>query len=177
VYVVVRSSIEQGILAEGIRRSVWTLDKDIPVYDISSMEALFSKSLSKPRFISFLLTAFAVLGFLVATLGVYGVISYSMTQRVQEIGIRMALGAPRTSVMWLAFREGSIPVITGIAVGLLLSIAINRLGLQWLPEISSVDYQIASIVPAGLILASLLAILIPASRATRLDPVIALRCE
>jgi ABC-type antimicrobial peptide transport system permease subunit len=110
-------------------------------------------------------------------LGVYGVISYSMSQRVQEIGIRMALGARRLTVILLILRQAFLPVFTGIAIGLIFFYAFARYGIDLLPGISGPDYTILWIVPAGLLLTSILAILIPAGRATRIDPVLALRTE
>jgi putative ABC transport system permease protein len=96
------------------------------VYDITTMEELFAESLMKPRFVSVLLTSFAALGFLIAAFGVYGVISFSLAQRTQEIGIRMALGAQRTSVINLILRQASIPVLIGLAIGLGISFALTN---------------------------------------------------
>lgn len=177
IQLAIRSSIASASLTDSIRRSVWALDKNLPVYGITTMETIYSESLLRPRFLSFLLTAFAGLGFLIAILGVYGVISYSISQRVQEIGIRMALGAQRTSVIWLILRQSFLPVISGIAIGLFFFYLFARFGSDLIPGISAPDYRIAWIVPAGLILASALAVLLPARKATRVDPVHALRCE
>jgi putative ABC transport system permease protein len=177
IQLVVRSSTDPASLTDGVRESVKALDKDIPVYDVTTMEELFAESLMKPRFVSVLLTSFAALGFLIAAFAVYGVISFSLAQRTQEIGIRMALGAQRTSVINLILRQASIPVLIGLAIGLGISFALTKLGSDLIPGIPNMDYHFVWIVPAGLMLASFLAIIVPASRATRIDPVIALRCE
>jgi putative ABC transport system permease protein len=141
------------------------------------MDQLISESIAQPRFRSLLLGIFAALALLLASIGTYGVISYSVTQRRHEIGIRMALGAKSRDVTALVIRRGMAIALTGVAIGLIGSFALTRLLEALLFEVSTTDQTTFVEVSALLIVVAFLACWIPARRASRVDPMSALRCE
>jgi len=176
-YLVVRTSSNPTSLASAIRGQIWDIDRDIPIANLETMDQLISESIAQPRFRSFLLGAFALLALLLASIGTYGVISYSVTQRTHEIGIRMALGAKARDVMILVIKRGMAATLTGVAIGVLGSVALTRLIESLLFQVSTTDPSTFIGVAGLLIVVALLACWIPARRASRVDPMAALRCE
>jgi putative ABC transport system permease protein len=138
---------------------------------------LVSTSTAQRRFTLLLIAAFAAVALLMAAIGLYGVMAYSVTQRRQEIGIRVALGAQRADVLRLVVGQGLRLVALGLALGLMTALALTRLMKKLLFEISATDPATFAGVALLLALAALLACYIPARRATKVDPMIALRCE
>jgi putative ABC transport system permease protein len=176
-YLVVRTPLNPAGLAPAIREQIWALDKDIPIAKVATMDRLLAESVAQPRFRTLLLGIFAALALVLASVGIYGVISYSVTQRTHEIGIRMALGAQARDVGKLVIREGVALALIGVTIGLAASLALTRLMESLLFEVSTTDQSIFAGVGALLIAVAVLACWIPARRASRVDPMVALRCE
>jgi putative ABC transport system permease protein len=160
-----------------IEAEVREVDKDQPVYQVQTMNELIGITVATRRFAMFLLGLFAGLALLLAAVGIYGVMSYSVTQRTHEIGIRMALGASSRDVMRLIVGRGLALVAAGAAVGLGGAYAATRLMATLLYEVSATDPLTFAAVTAGLTIVAMLACYIPARRATRVDPMVALRYE
>ncbi|HEY7182294.1 MAG TPA: FtsX-like permease family protein, partial [Blastocatellia bacterium] len=174
---VVRTTIDPGALAGPARQVIHALDPDVPVHNVATMRQLVSTSTAQRRFTLLLIAAFAAVALLMAAIGLYGVMAYSVTQRRQEIGIRVALGAQRADVLRLVVGQGLRLVALGLALGLMTALALTRLMKKLLFEISATDPATFAGVALLLALAALLACYIPARRATKVDPMIALRCE
>jgi putative ABC transport system permease protein len=177
VNVVVRTVSNPMSLASMIRDEVRSLDKDQPILEMRTMNQVISESVWRPRFSALLLSIFAVLALLLAALGVYGVISYSVSRQVREIGIRIALGAEPRNVVNLMVRQGMMLAVLGIGIGLAGGLVLTRVLSALLFGVSHTD--VATFVAVSLVLAivSLVACYIPARRATRVDPLVALRYE
>jgi putative ABC transport system permease protein len=170
-----RTNSDPSGFAATVRRAVLSVDKDMPVYDIKTMDQRIAASFSQRRSQVFLITLFAALAFLMAVVGIYSVISYSVSQRIQELGIRMALGARPSDILKLVIREGLLLCVVGLAIGLAGTFAFNRLLANLLFGVSAFDPIVFISVPLVLMLSSLSASYVPALRATRVDPTIALR--
>jgi putative ABC transport system permease protein len=164
-------------LAGAVRQAVRALDPDLPVDEVRTFEDVVSEALSQNRFKTVLLALFAGIALVLAAVGVYGVISYSVTQRTHEIGIRMALGAQRTSVLRMVVRQGMALVLTGVGVGLVLAWLASRYLASEVYGVSTSDPVTFVAVPLVLAGVSLLANYLPARRATAVDPLEALRYE
>jgi ABC-type antimicrobial peptide transport system permease subunit len=141
------------------------------------MEQIVAESLDRQRFAVTLMSAFAALAALLAAIGIYGVLAYLVDQRRREFGIRVALGASASDVLALVLRQGSIPVAAGLIAGIAGALGLTRLMKSLLFEVSATDPLIFGAVSIGLIVISLAAMSIPARRATRVDPLDALRQE
>ncbi|HYV05749.1 MAG TPA: ABC transporter permease, partial [Blastocatellia bacterium] len=176
-YLVVRASSNPASLTPAIREQIWELDKDIPIANLATMDQLLAKSVAQPRFRTSLLGVFAALALVLAAVGIYGVLSYSVTQRTHEIGIRIALGAQTSDAMRLVIRQGMALASIGLALGLAASFALTRLMESLLFEVSTTDKATFAVVAGLLAGVALLACWIPARRAARVDPMIALRHE
>ena len=174
---VARTRIEPMALAADIRQQVWSLDKDQPVFNVRTMEEVRSLSVSLYSFSSVSLGVFAGIALLLAAIGIYGVMSYAVTQRTQEIGIRMALGARGVDVLKLVVRNGMSLALIGVAAGLAGAYAATRLLASLLFGITPTDLMTFASVTLGLLLVALLACYVPARRATKVDPLVALRYE
>jgi putative ABC transport system permease protein len=164
-------------LAQAVREAVWKVDKDQPVTSLRLMTDYLNDSVSQQRFNAVLLAAFALLALVLASVGIYGVMSYSVTQRTHELGIRMALGARRGDVFRLVVREGMKLALAGVAIGLAGAFAATRLMASLLYGTSATDpltFALISLILTGVALA---ACFVPARRATRVDPMVALRYE
>jgi putative ABC transport system permease protein len=174
---VIRADAQSESLVAAATGAVRDVDPDLPVADIQVMRQIVSESISQPRFNLFLLGAFACLAMLLAAAGIYGVMSYAVTQRTQEIGIRMALGARGSDVMKMVVRQGMVPALMGIAIGAGAALMLTRLMKSLLYGVSAADPLTFALI--GLLLASVafLACYLPARRATKVDPMIALRYE
>ena len=175
--VVVRASANPLNLAAALEAQVMTVDKDITLSAVTSMENVLGTSVSQPRFSSELIGMFAALALLLAAIGLYGVIAYSVTQRRTEIGIRMALGATREDILRLVLRRGSGLAMAGVAIGLLASMAASRLLSSMLFAVSPKDPETFLAVAFLLISVALAACYVPARCAAKVDPMVALRYE
>jgi putative ABC transport system permease protein len=153
------------------------LDPRLPLFDIQPMTQIVAQSVAQPKLNSTLLAVFAALALMLATVGIYGVVSYSVAQRTHEMGLRMALGAQQGNVLRLVVREGALLAGIGVLIGLLASRWATSVIATWLYGITPSDP--ATFVAVGLLLVmiALLASYLPARRATRVDPVIAMRAE
>jgi putative ABC transport system permease protein len=175
--IVIRADADPARLAAAVRRIVARMDPELPVAQVRTLDDVFSASVSTPRFATVLLGAFGGLALILAALGVYGVISYSVAQRSQEMGIRMALGARAGDVTRLVVVQGMRPAVMGLVVGVLAAVAGTRLMRQFLFGVSETDAASFAVAVVVLGIAGLVATLIPARRATRADPLTALRAE
>jgi putative ABC transport system permease protein len=175
--VVVRTATPPLSLVPAIRAALHRIDKDKPMAKISTMDQLVANSVASSRFTMLLLSSFAGLALVLACVGIYGVISYSVTQRTREIGIRMALGAEPLQVMRLILAYGLKLVLIGVAVGIGASLALTRLMSSLLFGVTATDPVTFTAVAVLLVVVSLAACYVPARRATKIDPMVALRYE
>ena len=174
---VARTSSDPKAFAGAVRREVSAMDNDLPVSNIKFMDEIVGKSVAQPRVYALLLGIFAGLALILAAIGIYGVISYSVTQRTHEIGIRMALGAQTRDVLALIIKQGMALALVGIFLGLLVSLALTRVLASQLYGVSSTDPVTYSAISLLLMFVALIACYIPALRATKVDPMIAVRYE
>ncbi|HEY6306297.1 MAG TPA: ABC transporter permease [Candidatus Angelobacter sp.] len=175
--IILRSAGGQATLAEELKKAVWAVDPEIPVNKIEPLADMLADSLAARRFNTLLLSLFATTSLLLAITGVYGVISYAVTQRTQEIGVRMALGARSGSVFWLVLKQGLALTVLGIALGTLGSLAAGRALVSLLFGVGERDLVTFLSCAVLLALVVILATLLPARRAARVDPMVALRDE
>jgi predicted permease len=175
--VVVRARSNPALLADALRGEVHALDPNLAVADVRLMDEIVDSSESTPRFAFALVGLFAGLAILLAGIGTYGVISYSVSQRTQELGIRMALGAVRSDVMRLVLRQGARLAALGTTFGVIAALALARLLKSLVFEVSTADPATFALVAAMVMVVALLAGCIPALRATAIDPMNALRAE
>lgn len=176
-YLVVKTDVEPSSLAGAVRNAVWEVDKDQPVSNIATMEEVLSDSIARQRFSMLLLAIFAGVALVLAAVGIYGVMSYSVAQRTHEIGIRMALGAQTSAVLKLAVGYGLKLVLVGVVVGLIAAFLLTRVMSTLLFGVTPTDPMTFAVISAILIFVALIASYIPARRATKVDPVIALRYQ
>jgi ABC-type antimicrobial peptide transport system permease subunit len=176
-FVVVRSRTAPSALVASVRSAVKEVAPNEPIYRVRALSDLLSAWMSPQEFSSLLLCVFAGLALVLAAIGIYGVIAHSVVQRTREIGIRMALGADRTSVLGLILRQGARIGILGLATGMVVAYATSRALSSMLFGVSPHDPVIFFGVAFCLIAVVLLASYIPARRATRVDPMVALRHE
>ena len=174
--IIVRASDHPQALIVAMRAAVEALRPDVPLR-FRTLDQVFSSSLDQRRFILALFGVFAAVALLIAAVGVYGVMAYTVTQRTQEIGIRMALGAQAADVLRLALGQGMRPAVTGIALGLLAAFALTRLMKSMLFGIEATDPLTYAGVALLLAMVAVVACYIPARRAARVDPMVALRRE
>jgi predicted permease len=172
----VRTSAPPVGLVAGVRQAVQSLEKNLPVTNVRPLDELLIASLYPARMGALLLGVFGALALLLAGVGLYGVMSFSVAQRTREIGVRMALGASRRAVLRLALGEGMKLAAIGVAAGLAVAFAVTQWLSSFLYGVSATDVVTFAGVPALLAVVALLACWIPARRATKVDPLIALRC-
>ena len=174
---VIRTRGQSAALATGIRERVREVDPTVPVFDVQTMDHVVAESVAQPRFYTALLAAFAGLALLLAALGIYGVISYSVSQRTRELGIRIALGATQERVTRFVLRDGLQLAVVGAAIGVVAATWLMRLLAAMLYGVGATDIATFAIVSVVLIGVAWLASYLPARRASRVDPVIAMRAE
>jgi putative ABC transport system permease protein len=174
---VVKTEVDPASLAATVRKTVWEIDKDQPVSNIRTMEEILLESIARQRFSMLLLAIFAGVALILAAVGIYGVMSYSVAQRTHEIGIRMALGAQTGAVLKLAVGYGLKLVFAGIAIGLIAAFALTRVMSTLLFGVTATDPATFTLISLVLIGVAAIASYIPARRATKVDPIIALRYE
>lgn len=174
---IVRGSSEPLSLVGPVQNAVWSTDKDLPVADIMTMDAVVSDAIGPQRFNTILLGLFSAVALILALVGIYGVLSDSVTARTHEIGVRMALGAQASDVLRMVLHQGMTLVAVGIGVGLVGAFLVTQLMSTLLYEVSVTDRITFIGIPLALAAVALGACLIPARRATKVDPLVALRYE
>jgi putative ABC transport system permease protein len=174
---VIKTEVEPTGLAAAVRKAVWEVDKEQPVSDVRTMEEVLSRSIARQRFSTMLLGIFAALALVLAAVGIYGVMSYTVAQRTREIGIRMALGAQAGGVLRLVVGEGLKLVLAGVLIGLAGSLLLTRLMSSLLFGVSATDPMTLAVISLILVGVALLASYIPARRAAKVDPMVALRYQ
>ncbi len=175
--VYLRTSGDPGTLGEAIRHEVQAVDPGVPVYGIRTMDEVVGKNLAARRFALELLGVFAAVAFLIAAIGIYGVMAYTFSRRIGEIGLRMALGAQRSDILKIVLGEGAVMIACGVVAGLIGSVILTRFLQTLLFEIKPTDPITFGVLTALLVSVALLACLIPAQRASHVDPLMALRHE
>ena len=174
---VVRTSVEPMSLATSVRNAIWAVDKDQPVADIDTMDYIVSQAIARQRFSMLLLGSFAALALVLAAVGIYGVMSYSVAQRTHEIGIRIALGAQRGDVVGMTMKQGLKLVGVGLLIGLASAFLLTRVMASLLFGISPTDPATFASICVVLLGVAALASYIPALRATKVDPIVALQAQ
>ena len=177
INVLTRTDVEPTNLASAVRREIVAVNKDQAVFNVRTMEDIVSESVAPRRFSMALLTVFAVVALALASIGIYGMLSYSVAQRTREIGLRMTLGAQRHSVLKLVIGHGMKLALIGVALGLVAAIALTRTMKNLLFGISATDPMTFIAISLLLAFVALLACWLPARRATKVDPMVALRYE
>lgn len=175
--VVLRTAQDPSSISANVREAIHSVDPDLPLADIKPLADIVADSMTTPRFSVLLLSAFGGLALLLAAIGMYGVISYNVAQRTQEIGIRIALGAQRRDVLQIVFRYGIRLTAFGIGIGLAVAFGVTRLMNSFLYGVQATDPLTFASVVAVLVLVALAACYIPARRAMKVDPMVALRYE
>jgi len=175
--IVVRTAVEPASIASAVRQAIWSVDKNQPVWRVQTLEEIVDRQLSTPMQSTTLLSAFALLALLLASLGLYGVLSCAVTQRTNEIGVRMALGATSSEILFSFGRRGMALTLAGLAIGLVLAVIAARLMTTLLYGFRPDYIPAVAVVSLILLAVAALACFVPARRASRVDPVIALRNE
>jgi putative ABC transport system permease protein len=174
---VIRTDIEPTEVAPAARRELSAMDRDLPVSDVRTMNQVMANTVARARFNTLLLGLFAGLATLLAAVGIFGVMNYTVTLRTSEIGIRMALGAQPGRVLIMVLRQGLVLTFTGICIGVVGALAISSVISGLLYGVEPSDPATFTLIVLLLSTVSLIACYLPARRATRIDPQIALRCE
>jgi len=177
IFLSVKAGPDPLSLTNAVRNEVGALDPELPVSEVGTLEHRFVTAVAQPRFRSTLIALFAVLALVLAVIGIYGVISYAVTQRTHEMGIRLALGAETGGVLKLILKQGLFLALIGVLIGLGLSLALTGLLRQLLFEVSAADWETFGGSAGLLIAVSLLACYLPARRAAKVDPMVALRYQ
>ena len=175
--VVLRSRTDPANLTAAVKRELRALDADLPMYNVQTMERRLDTSLARRKFSMVLLAAFGGFAFVLATIGVYGVMAYLVSQGTRELGIRIALGASPVNILGLVVRQGMALAIAGVGIGLAAALGLTRLIASLLFAVRPTDALTFAVIPAALTLVALLTSLVPAWRAARIDPIVSLRSE
>jgi putative ABC transport system permease protein len=175
--IVIRSSLPPREVEKLVRNELAGMDKDLPLYNVRTMDQAITTSMASHRFLIMLIGLFAALALTLTAVGIYGVVSYSVSQQTREIGIRMALGASRRAVIGRVVQQGMRLALAGVGIGLAGSCALTRLIAAQLFGVSPTDPSTLGLVVLTLLLVTLTACYLPARRATRIDPMMALRYE
>jgi putative ABC transport system permease protein len=176
-YLMIRTNGLPDTLAQNVRQAVSSVDATVEAADFRTMDQLISESVAQPRFYTILFGSFAFLALALAAVGIYGVMAYAVAQRTHEIGVRMALGASRGDVLKMVLKQGMILALAGVALGLLAAFGLTRLMSNLLFDVEATDPMTFAVISMMLIGVALLACFIPARRATKVDPIVALRYE
>jgi putative ABC transport system permease protein len=174
---IAKTSVDPASLAGALRQQVWSIDKDQPVFDVKTMQEVRAGSVALYSLSSIMLGIFAAVALVLAAIGIYGVMAFAVTQRTQEIGIRMALGARTADVLKLVVKHGMKLALLGIVIGLAGSWALTRFIAKLLVGVQPTDLLTFSVVSLCLLVAAFIACYLPARRATKVDPLVALRYE
>jgi len=174
---VFRASGDPAIVMPSIRRELQAIDPQLPLFRVTTLEAQLSDTLNQPRFQATLLAGFAAIALLLAAIGIYGVTSHAVSQRTQEVGIRMAMGAGRSDVRRLILRQHVTPALIGVSVGLAGALGLSRFLTSLLYGVRAIDPLTYALVSLSLIAVAVAACWLPASRAMRVDPLVALRAD
>jgi ABC-type antimicrobial peptide transport system permease subunit len=177
VSLAVRTTISPESLAPAVVKAIHSLNPDLPVRDVLTMDDLVDRSIGQQRFAMALISTFAGLAAVLAAIGIYSVLSYSVGQRIPEIGIRRALGASAATVVRTVVGEGLKPALLGTVIGLSAAAAFGRVMTTLLFGVGPRDAMTFAVVSLGVMVLALAATLVPAYRATRIDPLQALRSE
>jgi len=177
LWLVVRARGDAAELAPAIRQAIWSVDKDQPIIRVATMDQLLASSAAERRFALILFEAFGFVALMLVAIGLYGVLSASVSERTREIGVRLALGAQKRDVLFLILRQGSTLTLVGVGVGLVASWAVTRLLTKLLYGVSATDPLVFGGVALLLIAVALLASYLPARRAMKVDPLVILRYE
>jgi putative ABC transport system permease protein len=177
MYLMIRTEGAEIAAVAALKDAIWSVDSDIPIPSARPMSEVISRSYSDPRFYTVLLSAFAFIALILGAVGVYGVISYVVSQRTHEIGVRMALGADRPTVRRAVLTSGLWPVLLGVGLGLLGAFAATRVLSSLLFEVTATDPLTYAGVAGFLTVVAVAACYLPARRASRVDPMTALRLE
>jgi ABC-type antimicrobial peptide transport system permease subunit len=177
LYLVARTTGDPLALVSPIRKIVSELDRDQPIANVATMDARMDTAVARPRLQTTVFSVFALVAILLAVVGIYGVISYSVSQRAKEIGIRLALGSSRRDVVALVFRNGFVLVAAGIVLGLAAALALARVMRSMVFQVSTTDPMVFGAIAMLLLATAACAAWIPARRAARLDPLVTLRTE
>ena len=173
--IVARTALASEAVTSAIRREVTAIDRDIPVYGMQTMQGYLSQNTEQPRMSMVLLSGLAALALALAVVGIYGVVSYSVAQRTQEIGVRMALGATRSHILRLVVGQASMLVVAGVVFGILGALGMASIVRTMLYQVSACDPITVAAIALILTVVGVLASLVPARRAVRVDPIVALR--
>jgi putative ABC transport system permease protein len=174
---VVRTSGDPGPLTRAIREQVFAVDQNQPVYDVKTMDERVAVTLETRRFAVVLFGIFGVLALMLAAIGLYGVLTFAVSQRTREIGIHMALGAQTRDVLRMVIRQGMSLVLLGVVLGIAGALALTRAMQSLLFGVTPTDAMTFIMVSGLLLIVALLACYLPARRATKIDPLVALRYE
>jgi putative ABC transport system permease protein len=172
-----RSSASGETLGNSLRNAVAGIDPNLPIYRIRTARAAVDQGLGSISLLGSLLGAFAAVGLVLAAIGIYGIVSYTVVQRTGELGIRMALGAQTRDVLWLVLGKGAVLIVGGALLGVAGAYGVSRLLMSLIPSLPTRDPLILLLTSLGLVAVGLLACYIPARRAAKVDPLVALRSE
>jgi predicted permease len=177
ITLVVRAVNDPGGMATAVKNTVWSFDRNLPISEVLTMDSVVADANAQPRFEMLLLAVFAAVALALAAVGIYGVMSYSVSRRTHEMGIRLSLGASRGAVLHMVVRQGMTLALAGSFAGLVGALLLSRLMTNMLYGVRPNDPLIFAGVAMVLGLVALVATYVPARRATRIDPMVALRYE
>lgn len=175
--IIVRTAAPSDSIAASLKRVVAGLDRDVALVGLTTARAFEARTTADLRLLANVLGGFAALGLLLATIGIFGVVSYSTAQRTGELGMRMALGARQSEVLWLVLKQGIALTLAGAVAGLIGGLGLGRLLAAIMPRLPAAEMSLVVAIAAVMVLIALTAMYIPARRASRVNPMIALRHE